>query len=705
MLNSQRLIAASAIALATALATTASAPLAAQDAVEEDEGPGSGVLMLRAKDGGDAVPAVQLGTDMDVTVSGQVARIRVTQAFRNTSNRWVEASYLYPLPQDGAVDTLKMVVGQRVIIGKIKRREEAKKIYEKAMKEGRKASLVEQQRPNMFTNRVANVGPGETVLVQIEYQAPVRQVGGTFLLRLPLVVGPRYVPPHTLVSSAAARDAATITASPIARPVPGRMLNPVSIAVLLAPGFAPARIASPYHRIAVDGQGATRNIRLADGQVPADRDFELSWRAASNEPLVGAFKQQVGRQTYVMATVVPPVTAALPVPPREMVFVIDNSGSMGGSSMEEAKASLEHALRTLRPQDHFNVIRFDDSMTQLFERSVQATPEQVDVAIHFARSLEASGGTEMLPALKAALADAATVGDASTVRQIIFLTDGDISNEDEMAAAIAADQGRSHLFPVGIGSAPNNYLMARMANMGRGTYTNIGSAAEVSPKMTALLDALQRPAVQDVKIVASGRIDLTPKMLPDIYAGQSLVVLGRTDRLQGTMTVRGRIGARLWTSTVDLSRATDSPAVAKLWARKRIDEIETERTLGRIEGEAADRAIGDIGLEHSLVTSQTSLVAEDRRSSRPSNQPLTREELPINLPAGWDFDILMGGDAAKAAMKNAAEHAGASIAETADVVELPQTATNFMSALVNGLLLLLVGAIGLLWQRRRGVTE
>jgi Ca-activated chloride channel family protein len=321
MLKSQRLIAVSAVALATALATTASTPLAAQDAVEEDEGPGSGVLMLRAKDGGDAVPAVQLGTDMDVTVSGQVARVRVTQAFRNTSNRWVEANYLYPLPQDGAVDTLKMVVGQRVIIGKIKRREEAQKIYDKALKEGRKASLVEQQRPNMFTNRVANVGPGETILVQIEYQAPVRQVGGTFSLRLPLVVGPRYVPPHTLVSNAAVRDATTITASPIARPVPGRTLNPVSIAVHLAPGFVPASVTSPYHRIAVDGQGAAREIRLADGQVPADRDFELSWRAASNEPVVGALKQQVGRRSYVIATVLPPVTAAMPVAAREMVLV------------------------------------------------------------------------------------------------------------------------------------------------------------------------------------------------------------------------------------------------------------------------------------------------------------------------------------------------------------------------------------------------
>ena len=257
MLTSHRLIAVSAIALGAALAVTASTPLAAQDAVEEDQGPGGGVLMLRAKGDGAAVPAIQLGTDMDVAVSGQVARIRVTQAFRNTSTKWVEASYLYPLPEGGAVDTLKMVVGQRVIIGKIKRREEAQKIYDKAVKEGRKASLVEQQRPNMFTNRVANVGPGETVLVQIEYQMPVRQVGGAFSLRLPLVVGERYVPPHTIVSQAALRDARTITAPAIVPPVPGRMLNPVSIAVHLSPGFVPAAVSSPYHRIAVDGQGAS----------------------------------------------------------------------------------------------------------------------------------------------------------------------------------------------------------------------------------------------------------------------------------------------------------------------------------------------------------------------------------------------------------------------------------------------------------------
>jgi Ca-activated chloride channel family protein len=218
--------------------------------------------------------------------------------------------------------------------------------------------------------------------------------------------------------------------------------------------------------------------------------------------------------------------------------------------------------------------------------------------------------------------------------------------------------------------------------------------------MAALLDALQRPAVQDVRVTVNGsRIDLTPRVLPDIYSGQSLTVLGRTDRLQGTMTVSGRIGARMWTSTLDLARSADSPAVAKLWARKRIDDIETERALGQVEDDAADRAIGDIGLEHSLVTSQTSLVAEDRKTSRRPDEPLTSEDLPINLPAGWDFDTRVGGATARAAAENAAHPP--SVAENAEAIELPQTATNFAVGLLQGLALMLAGALGLLWQARR----
>lgn len=709
-----RLMPAAAMMIAVPVATFMPARLiamgggqAATAAAADDEaaGPGSGTLMLRGTGRGVAtsLPAIRLGTDMDVTVSGSVARVRVTQVFRNGSKDWMEASYLYPLPQDGAVDSLKMVVGQHVIIGQIRKRQEARKLYEAAKTSGRRAGLVEQQRPNMFTTNVANVGPGETVMIAIEYQAPVRQVAGTFALRLPLVAGPRYAPPRLLTSPGAVADAAAVTAAPVLAPKLGA-INPVSITVHLDPGFAPANIVSPYHRIAVSGAGERRTIRLIDGQVPADRDFELDWRSASADPTIGLFSEHADDGDYVMATILPPAdTGRLIVPPREMVFVIDNSGSMGGASMDEAKASLVHALTTLRPQDRFNVIRFDDTMTQLFEHSVAATPGQVATATRFAQGLQARGGTEMLPALKAALADAAASATPGMVRQVIFMTDGEVTNEQEMLATLGREGQGTHVFPVGIGSAPNDYLMARMATMGGGTYTHVGTAAEVTPKMTALLDRLRRPSVRDLRVAVAGAdLDLTPRVLPDVYVGEPLVLLGRATAPGGTITVSGAIGEHRWTRTVKLADAVASPAVAKLWARRRIDDIETERTLGKLEDGVADTQIAEIGLEHALVTSQTSLVAIDETPVRPAGETLRREDLPINLPAGWDFDSLFGGEAARAAIANENTLA-ARAAEQARLkaLDLPQTATGFAATLAGGLLMLMLGATGLVLLRRR----
>jgi Ca-activated chloride channel family protein len=695
-----------AMLLAVPVAALLPARLAAADqaatADADDAGPGSGTLMLSATGPGvaTAMPAIRLGTDMDVTVSGSVARVRVTQAFRNTSDRWMEARYLYPLPQDGAVDSLKMVIGERVIVGKIKKREEARQIYEKAKASGRKAGLVEQQRPNMFSTNVANVGPGETVLIAIEYQAPVRQASGIFSLRLPLVVAPRYAPPHTQTTVQGFADARAVTSAPLLDPKLGQTLNPVSITIHLAPGFAPANIISPYHHIAVSGRGEDRTIRLTDGTVPADRDFELDWRSASADPTIGLFREHKDDGDYVMATVVPPAdTGRLVVPPREMVFVIDNSGSMGGSSMGEAKASLVHALSTLRTQDKFNIIRFDDTMTQLFEHSVPASADQVAIATRFAQGLQANGGTEMLPALKAALADAAASGDSGTVRQIIFLTDGEISNEAEMLATLGKDGGRSHVFMVGIGSAPNDYLMSRLSTMGRGTYTHVGTPAEEPAKMTALLETLRRPSMQDVRVTMTD-LDLTPELLPDLYVGEPLVLLGRGNAASGTMTISGTINGRRWSQTVKLGDAVASPAVAKLWARRRIDDIEAERAMSKIDGDAADAQIAEIGIQHAIVTSQTSLVAIDETPVRPAGETLSREDLPVNLPAGWDFDTLFGGAAAQAALANSNTLAARAAEQQARGLDLPQTATGFAATLASGLLMLVMGLAGLGWLRR-----
>lgn len=668
-----------------------SSRLTAADPIADPDAIGSGTLMLRGKGVATAMPAMRLGTDMDVTVSGQTARVRVTQAFRNTGSQWMEATYLYPLPDDGAVDSLKMVVGQRVIIGHIKRRAEARAIYEKARDEGRKAGLVESERPNMFRNSVANVGPGETVLIAIEYQAPVRQLGGEFALRLPLVADTRYTPART-----PADDARNVTA-PLAHPAMGKDLNPVSITVHLAPGFKPANLISPYHRIAIEQAGEqARTIRLAEGEVPADRDFELRWRSASADPAIGLFRQNLDGDSYLMASITPPADDVKRVaPPREMVFVIDNSGSMGGASMDAAKDSLLHALGTLRPQDSFNIIRFDDTMTRLFEDSVPATAEQIALAKRFTQGLEANGGTEMLPALESALIDSRPQ-DGRAVRQILFLTDGNISNEKEMMAAIAAKAGRSRIFMVGIGSAPNQYLMRRMAEAGRGSFTNVGTGDEVSAKMTALLDRLAAPVVRDLKVSVEGAgLDLTPRKLPDLYAGEPLVLLGKGKTLDGKLTVTGMIGSRPWSQTVDLNGALDSPAVARLWANRRIADVEAARWAGETDEATADEAVAQLGLAYSIVTSQTSLVAVDETPARPEGATLTREELPLLLPAGWDFDILFGG--AQAAGKDGdIQPAG-----QAEAMDLPETATGYWGLIAGGVALLLIGLAGLGFQRRR----
>ncbi|MDE2329995.1 MAG: marine proteobacterial sortase target protein, partial [Bradyrhizobium sp.] len=347
----------------------------------------SGSLLFKTDDG--YVDATRLGVDVDLTVSGPTIRARVTQIFRNPTQDWIEATYVYPLPTGGAVDTLKMVVGDRVIVGDIKERQQARVIYQQARAAGQKAALTEQERPNIFTNSVANIGPGETVLVQIEYQEPVHQSGDEFSLRVPLVVAPRYNP-APIVQSVDMRADSGGWGSTSSDPVPDRdritpevldpalhgPVNPTSITVHLNAGFPLGEVKSPFHTVKVESpDSATRVIRLADGQVPADRDFELTWKpAAGKAPSVGLFREHVGDADYLLAFVTPPTVeqAERKSLPREVIFVIDNSGSMGGTSITQAKASLIFGLSRLQPNDRFNVIRFDHTMDVLFADSVPA---------------------------------------------------------------------------------------------------------------------------------------------------------------------------------------------------------------------------------------------------------------------------------------------------------------------------------------------
>jgi Ca-activated chloride channel family protein len=678
----------------------------------------TGSLLLKTTDGGKFLEAPRLKTDVAITVTGPTARAVITQRFENPSDKWVEGVYVYPLPQNSAVDTLKMQVGDKFLEGKVKERVEARQIYEKAAAEGVKATLIEQQRPNMFTNSVANIGPHETVVVQIEYQETVKLDGDKFQLRVPLVVGPRYIPPSgepmlvsfsdesvLVATPTVVKDADKIT-PPVMHPKYGK-INPVSLSVKLKAGVSLAAVESAFHAAKVerpDGQSATVTV---DGNVPADRDFVLNWKLAPNAmPQATLFRETIGTDNYYLAMIVPPASAVKQRQPREAIFVIDNSGSMAGESMRQAKAALLMALTKLKPEDKFNVIRFDDTFDVLFKSAVPASATNLKVATNFVSGLDANGGTEIYAALKAALADL-TPGDKSYLRQVIFLTDGAVGNEDQVLQEIGKSLGRSRLFTVGIGSAPNSYLMEHIAGQGRGTFTHIGSESEVDVRMTELFNKLESPVMTDLRVADGVKLETSPNPIPDLYAGEPVVLTAVTGSQSGSVNITGRMGSAPWSTTLDLSTAVEGSGVSKLWARSKITSIETTRYKGANEGDI-DAAVLKVALDHHLVSRLTSLVAVDVKPSRPVGEALNSHEMPTNLPHGWNFEKVFGEDPSNPLIKASVDQdllkklAGSDKPVTAsdnDGVALPQGDAGTVLQLVIGILFLSSGVMLLLTLR------
>ncbi|MBX4941493.1 marine proteobacterial sortase target protein [Rhizobium binae] len=716
----------------------------------------SGSLLFPSKEPGFYVEAPRLKTDVAIDVSGPLARVKVTQRFQNPSQGWVEGTYVFPLPENSAVDALKMQVGERFIEGQIKPRQEAREIYEQAKAEGKKTALLEQQRPNIFTNQVANIGPGEEIVVQIEYQQSVQQSGGEFSLRFPMVVAPRYNPAPIVQTVEFNNGAGFATPrdrvedrekieSPVLDPRENAKINPVSLTVDLKAGFPLGDVQSSFHAVDIrrDGDEA-RTIGLKGDSIPADKDFELTWKAAPGKtPSAGLFREVKDGKTYLLAFVTPPTApdAAAPAK-REVVFVIDNSGSMSGQSIEQARQSLALAISRLNPDDRFNVIRFDDTMTDYFNGLVAATPDNREKAIAYVRGLTADGGTEMLPALEDALRNQGPVAGGA-LRQVVFLTDGAIGNEQQLFQEISANRGDARVFTVGIGSAPNTYFMTKAAEIGRGTFTAIGSTDQVASCMGELFAKLQNPAMTDIAATFEGTQaeDITPDPMPDLYSGEPVVLTAELprDKPAGKLQIVGNTGNQPWRIEIDIAHAADGNGISKLWARRKIDDFQA-RAYQRQDPAALDKDIETVALAHHLVSRVTSLVAVDVTPSRPANEPLGAAKLPLNLPDGWDFGKVFGENAAPlgggqdhgsttpteasgsqqataviqgrratpeiANLMAAAPTAKAAtmIAQKTSTVNLPQTATRADKQIIRGLTMLilaLTAASGLaVWRRR-----
>lgn len=587
---------------------------------------GDGFGTVSASDAqGNRFELVALSSDVQYEVSGIVAEARIHQRFTSHGAGPINAQYLLPLPEGAAVHDLTLHVGNRTIIGEIHEKEAARAIYVEAAASGRRASLVEADRAQLFRTAVANIGPGETLDVEVRWWQQVAFHDGRFELTLPLTYTPRFVP------TASATDAADIDAGHLNSHDRHSVDAPrVSVHVAIDSGVALARVESPSHVLKISGSGARRSVDFADGAVPADRDFVLQWTPViGSAPVSSVLVEQWQSQTYALAMLLPPAQLVDPLP-RELVLVIDTSGSMEGGSINQAKAALDLALQSLRPGDRFNVIQFNSVVEALHENAVVATPDALRSAREWVARLHATGGTEMGAALQAAL-----VGHASPgyVRQVVFVTDGAVDDAPGLYAGIESALGESRLFTVGIGSAPNAHFIERAARLGRGTAIVIRKLDEVGERMRELFGKLDSPALRDVAISWPGSGESYPARLPDLYAGEPLIAVVRLSRASGSITATATSRDASWSATLRFDQATSASGIARLWAQRKVEDLQHELDSRNAPDDTRAQIV-QLALDHHLVTPYTSLVAVDRTPVAATDVDAASVRIANGLPDG-----------------------------------------------------------------------
>ncbi|MBH0202525.1 MAG: marine proteobacterial sortase target protein [Nitrospira sp.] len=645
-----------------------------------------GTLLFKTNQSGRYLPAPILKTDVQIAVTGIIARATVRQEFTNPSTKkgdWLEGIYVFPLPETAAVDHLRMKIGERIIEGQIKERAEAKKVYEQAKQEGKRTSLVEQERPNIFTTSVANIGPGVHITVEIEYQETVRYDSGQYQLRFPMAVGQRYIPgTPVIIEGQAPKGTGTVLdtdrvpdASRISPPVQSSShgsSNFVSLSLVLNPGFPVAKVESPYHPIiAIPDPDGGFHISLKADAVPADRDFQLIWHpAARTEPLATVFTEQNNGEIYGLLMIAPPTAQDEKTPhlPRDLTFIIDTSGSMAGPSIEQAKASLVAALTRLTTQDRFNIIQFNNTVRSLFPTLEPVTTTTIKRAIHYAEHLSADGGTEILPALRQALK---SPQDAARIQQIILLTDGQVGNEDELFELLHHRLGSRRLFTVGIGATPNSHLMRKTAEFGHGTFTHIGNVTEVKDRLDLLLKKLEHPVFTNIRFDQAGwpGLESYPTQISDLYDGEPVLLAFKTRSVPHEGTLVGQAGTQPWSLPVSFKQASSRSGISVNWARQKISALMDKMYKGEEEGPIRT-AIIDVALAHHLVSKYTSLVAVDVTPARPTDKSATEQEKQRE--------------------------------DLASVANLPKTATSGQLQIVLGMLAIMLAS--LLWSYRKGIA-
>ncbi len=639
----RRVFAATAMLFAATVAVAATSPVA-----------GSLEATLRGK----AIALAALQSAYEITLDGDVATVLVRQTFENPYDEPLNARYLFPLNKGAAVHAMTMHVGNEVISAQIQEIQQAKQTFAAASKAGKAATLLEQHRPNMFTQRVANLMPGLPIEVTIEYAQLVPKVDGAFELVVPLVVGPRFQPagaglapagaaPEDAPAGAGTWQLETLPAYPPAAGVhlPRHIVKDrISLHAELEAPVPVQAVSSATHPLEIRHVSSTqRTIRFADGKALDNRDFVLRYELGAATTSVGLLSHwQAGEGGYFSLLIEPPVDVPdLEALPREMVFLLDCSGSMSGLPMEASKKFMREALHNLRPLDAFRIIRFSDTATEFSHAPLPATPANIARGLAYTDQLYGSGGTMMTEGIRQALAAPPLPG---TVRNVVFLTDGYIGNEHSVLALVDALRGDARLVAFGVGSGVNRYLLSELGRVGHGFtryFDPTRGDEDVQAAASALAARLQTPVLTDLE-VDWGTLpvtDVSPRKLPDLYAGDTLRITGRFTRpASGEVSIRGS-GRNLRASVthaVALSDADSRPAVRRVWARTAIADLmhafiaPPALRPDSMNNAQLQAAVTDLGLRHGLTTRWTAFVAVSRKVYNAS--PAAARDADVAVP-------------------------------------------------------------------------
>ena len=640
-----------------------------------------GALRVDTEDG--IVECPLKHTDVKASISGFIARVTVTQTFDNPFDENIEAVYVFPLPHTAAVDDMTMVIGERRIVGLIKRRDEARAMYEQAIKRGSTASLLEQERPNIFTQSVGNIKPGKEIHIEISYVDVLNYDMGTYEFHFPMVVGPRYIPgapiskkpelPSELKGKVGeieetespaeegdpsgtgwSPDTTRVTdASRITPPTlkPGyRTGHDISLSVLLEAGVPVGDIKIVNHEATLKRTGASSAAaEISPSDSIPNKDFVMKYAVAGEKPEMAVLAHSKGTdQGYFMLMIQPKLDAELAqAPPRDLVFLVDASGSMSGEPLDKVKEAMRHFFRLSKPNDTVQVITFANRAEKMFEKPLPATQDNVERALKYTQQIQASGGTEMLTGIQKVLNEPA---DPNRVRIVVMFTDGQIGNEAEIIKEVrkrAGDQIR--FWVIGVGSSPNRFLIEGVATQGGGMSGVLDLDTDPKELVIQIVERIHRAQLAKIQINWNELPvhEIFPRRIPELWAGRPIILYGRfanggKSRLELSGTAEGK--PLSYSLNVTLPNVnSEHNVLSTVWARKKIEDISAQMYYA--DTPEVVEEITQVALTHRLMSQYTSFVAVDESEaqlvSRQANPP-RQVVVPVPMPAGTDFEGVFG---------------------------------------------------------------